>query len=503
MDAQQIRNILEACLLVAGKAMNIGQLENLFESDIDRPDRNEIKAALAGLEAEYEGRGIELVEVASGWRLQSRSSMEHWVARLFQEKSPRYSRALLETLVLIAYRQPITRGEIEEVRGVAVSSNIIKTLQERDWVKEIGYKDVPGKPALWGTTRQFLDYFNLKRLDELPTLAEAQELDQIDAVLTAEAALVDGIAETIAANDSEAEETEAEETEVEDTEVEETEVEETEAEGSASSNAELLALAGILPDTSELSIDKDDAGDTEGDIEIDLESPEIPEDSADRAIQADTSLSADTLLGGMGGQETTRLSAEEGNADDLESPDIANAEDEESADVGSTQGANTGQSFAVESEIISAHELIIEEWPVPRNETEPSEDSDSDSDSDADDSMTADAVLEESDAQVELRRVIDEFAEEHRLELEDRNELALQETLAQESEISLDGEPSTEDANADLQLVLSESSVAKSTVLTTQLFGATGSVESEVEVLDPETESDVEQPLPEGKNSEP
>jgi segregation and condensation protein B len=489
MDAQQIRNILEACLLVAGKAMNIGQLENLFESDIDRPDRNEIKAALAGLEAEYEGRGIELVEVASGWRLQSRSSMEHWVARLFQEKSPRYSRALLETLVLIAYRQPITRGEIEEVRGVAVSSNIIKTLQERDWVKEIGYKDVPGKPALWGTTRQFLDYFNLKRLDELPTLAEAQELDQIDAVLTAEAALVDGIAETIAANDSEAEETE----------VEETEVEETEAEGSASSNAELLALAGILPDTSELSIDKDDAGDTEGDIEIDLESPEIPEDSADRAIQADTSLSADTLLGGMGGQETTRLSAEEGNADDLESPDIANAEDEESADVGSTQGANTGQSFAVESEIISAHELIIEEWPVPRNETEPSEDSDSD----ADDSMTADAVLEESDAQVELRRVIDEFAEEHRLELEDRNELALQETLAQESEISLDGEPSTEDANADLQLVLSESSVAKSTVLTTQLFGATGSVESEVEVLDPETESDVEQPLPEGKNSEP
>jgi segregation and condensation protein B len=494
MDAQQIRNILEACLLVAGKAMNIGQLENLFESDIDRPDRNEIKAALAGLEAEYEGRGIELVEVASGWRLQSRSSMEHWVARLFQEKSPRYSRALLETLVLIAYRQPITRGEIEEVRGVAVSSNIIKTLQERDWVKEIGYKDVPGKPALWGTTRQFLDYFNLKRLDELPTLAEAQELDQIDAVLTAEAALVDGIAETIAANDSEAEETEAEETEVE-----ETEVEETEAEGSASSNAELLALAGILPDTSELSIDKDDAGDTEGDIEIDLESPEIPEDSADRAIQADTSLSADTLLGGMGGQETTRLSAEEGNADDLESPDIANAEDEESADVGSTQGANTGQSFAVESEIISAHELIIEEWPVPRNETEPSEDSDSD----ADDSMTADAVLEESDAQVELRRVIDEFAEEHRLELEDRNELALQETLAQESEISLDGEPSTEDANADLQLVLSESSVAKSTVLTTQLFGATGSVESEVEVLDPETESDVEQPLPEGKNSEP
>lgn len=205
MDAQQTRNILEACLLVAGKPMNIGQLDALFEADIDRPDRNAIKAALSELQAEYEGRGIELVEVASGWRLQSRASMEHWVGRLFQEKNPRYSRALLETLVLIAYRQPITRGEIEEVRGVAVSSNIIKTLQERDWVKEIGYKDVPGKPALWGTTRQFLDYFNLKRLDELPTLAEARELEEIDKALSAEEALVDGVSESVAANDDTAE----------------------------------------------------------------------------------------------------------------------------------------------------------------------------------------------------------------------------------------------------------------------------------------------------------
>ena len=186
MDAQQTRNILEACLLVAGRAMSVAQLEALFESDIDRPDRKEIKLQLEELQKTYEGRGIELIEVASGWRLQSRSSMEHWVSRLFTEKSPRYSRALLETLVLIAYRQPITRGEIEEIRGVAVSSNIIRTLQEREWVKEVGHKEVPGRPALLGTTRQFLDYFNLKRLDELPPLSEIKDLEEIDATLAAE-----------------------------------------------------------------------------------------------------------------------------------------------------------------------------------------------------------------------------------------------------------------------------------------------------------------------------
>ena len=149
-------------------------------------DSKEIKLQLEELQKSYEGRGIELIEVASGWRLQSRSSMEHWVSRLFTEKSPRYSRALLETLVLIAYRQPITRGEIEEIRGVAVSSNIVRTLQEREWVKEVGHKEVPGRPALLGTTRQFLDYFNLKRLDELPPLSEIKDLEEIDATLAAE-----------------------------------------------------------------------------------------------------------------------------------------------------------------------------------------------------------------------------------------------------------------------------------------------------------------------------
>ena len=191
MEPDQIRNVIEACLLVAGRPMSVAQLESLFGEDEDRPDRAAIREALAALAGGYEGRGIELVEVAGGWRLQTRATMEHWVARLFDERPPRYSRALLETLVLIAYRQPITRGEIEEVRGVAVSSNIVRTLQDRRWVREVGHKDVPGKPALLGTTSEFLDYFNLRRLDDLPALGEISDLDGIEAVLAAELGLVD------------------------------------------------------------------------------------------------------------------------------------------------------------------------------------------------------------------------------------------------------------------------------------------------------------------------
>jgi len=193
MDAKQLRNILEAGLLVAGRAMSLTQLENLFAHDNEKPDRKSIKEALEELKQDYDGRGIELVEIASGYRLQSNESVKDYVANLFQEKPPRYSRALLETLVLIAYRQPITRAEIEEVRGVAVSSNIIKTLQEREWVKVLGHKDVPGKPALLGTTKEFLDYFNLKKLDDLPSLAEIKDLDQFDELLTDGAANDSGV----------------------------------------------------------------------------------------------------------------------------------------------------------------------------------------------------------------------------------------------------------------------------------------------------------------------
>ncbi len=207
MDDKTLRNILEAGLLVAARTMSLAQLEALFQNDKEKPDRKQIRAALQALKEDYQGRGIELVEVASGYRLQSHESVADWVGNLFQEKPPRYSRALLETLVLIAYRQPITRAEIEDVRGVAVSSNIIKTLQERQWVKVLGHKEVPGRPALLGTTKEFLDYFNLKKLDELPELADIKDLDQFDELLAEEVGEVGEVAEQgDAANDEGTEE---------------------------------------------------------------------------------------------------------------------------------------------------------------------------------------------------------------------------------------------------------------------------------------------------------
>jgi len=178
-DNVQLKNIVEAALLAAGKALNLDQLLLLFEED-GQPDRKQLREALAELADDYTGRGIEVVEVASGWRIQVRSECASWVSRLWEEKPGRYSRALMETLALIAYRQPITRGEIEDIRGVSVSSNIVRTLLEREWVRVVGQRDVPGKPSLYGTTRNFLDYFNLKGLDDLPTLAEIRDLDEIN-----------------------------------------------------------------------------------------------------------------------------------------------------------------------------------------------------------------------------------------------------------------------------------------------------------------------------------
>jgi len=179
MELSKLKNILEAILLGADRTLTVIQLEGLFELDEERPTRDEIRKALHEMAEDYETRGYELKQVASGFRLQVRQEYATWVGRLWEEKPARYTRALLETLALIAYRQPITRGEIEEVRGVSVSSNIIKTLLERDWIKVLGHKDVPGKPSLYGTTKEFLDYFNLKSLDQLPTLAEIKDLDSI------------------------------------------------------------------------------------------------------------------------------------------------------------------------------------------------------------------------------------------------------------------------------------------------------------------------------------
>jgi len=179
MEIKKLKNILEAVLLATDRCLTVVQLEALFELDEERPTRDEIRKALHEMAEDYESRGYELKEVASGYRLQVRQDYATWVGRLWEEKPARYTRALLETMALIAYRQPITRGEIEEVRGVSVSSNIIKTLLERDWIKVLGHKDVPGKPSLYGTTKEFLDYFNLKSLDQLPTLAEIRDLDSI------------------------------------------------------------------------------------------------------------------------------------------------------------------------------------------------------------------------------------------------------------------------------------------------------------------------------------
>jgi len=178
MNEQDLKHIIEATLLAAGKPVTTQQLMELFD-ERERPTAEMMQTALGMLMAEYENRGIELVEVASGWRIQVRPRMAEVVSRLWQERPAKYSRALLETLALIAYRQPITRSEIEEIRGVSISSTIMRTLQERGWIRTVGHREVPGRPELLGTTREFLDYFGLKSLDQLPTLAELKDVETI------------------------------------------------------------------------------------------------------------------------------------------------------------------------------------------------------------------------------------------------------------------------------------------------------------------------------------
>lgn len=176
MQIEQLKPIIEAALLAASQPMTVVQLNELFNED-EEVGREDIAKALEALAADCEGRGVQLLEVASGFRYQVRQDVHPWISRMWTEKPSRYSRALLETLALIAYRQPITRPEIEQIRGVVVSSNIVKTLEEREWIRVVGYRDVPGKPALFGTTRLFLDYFNLKSLDELPPLSEIRDME--------------------------------------------------------------------------------------------------------------------------------------------------------------------------------------------------------------------------------------------------------------------------------------------------------------------------------------
>ena len=179
MEPDKLKIWLEGALLAANQPLTLNQLNSLFDEQ-EQPGHGAIRQALALLDAELDERAVELVEVAGGFRLQIRNTLMPVISRLWAEKPPRYSRALLETLAIIAYRQPITRSEIEEIRGVSLSANILKTLQEREWIKVVGHRDMPGKPELLGTTRDFLDYFGLKGLDDLPTLAEIRDLDNIE-----------------------------------------------------------------------------------------------------------------------------------------------------------------------------------------------------------------------------------------------------------------------------------------------------------------------------------
>lgn len=176
MQIDQLKSIIEAALLASTQPMTVPLLSDLF-NEADEVDREQIAKALEALAQDCDGRGIELKEVASGFRYQVRQDVHAWISRMWTERPSRYSRALLETLALIAYRQPITRPEIEQIRGVVVSSNIIKTMEEREWIRVVGYRDMPGKPALFGTTRAFLDYFNLKSLDQLPPLSEIRDME--------------------------------------------------------------------------------------------------------------------------------------------------------------------------------------------------------------------------------------------------------------------------------------------------------------------------------------
>ncbi|TXH03637.1 MAG: SMC-Scp complex subunit ScpB [Nevskiaceae bacterium] len=178
----KLEKILEALLLASEQALSLEQLYRLLAADLG-VGKKDIREALERLASSLSGRAAELQEVASGYRIQVRRDYAEWVSRLWQEKPPKLSRALLETLALVCYRQPITRGEIEEVRGVALSPNIIRTLLERGWIREVGQKEVPGRPSLFGTTPQFLDEFNLKSLDDLPSLPEIKDPAQLEAAL--------------------------------------------------------------------------------------------------------------------------------------------------------------------------------------------------------------------------------------------------------------------------------------------------------------------------------
>lgn len=320
MNEHDLKHIIEATLLAAGKPITTQQLLDLFE-ERERPTPESFTTAIGMLIADYENRGIELVEVASGWRIQVRPKAAEVVSRLWSERPAKYSRAFLETLALIAYRQPITRSEIEEIRGVSISSTIMRTLQERGWIRTVGHREVPGRPELLGTTREFLDYFGLKSLDQLPTLAELKDVETIGVQLELPADQPQQTSEASAEGEAAASAEEGASTE------------ETDASGEAAASAgeaEAIAEADAEADADVDAADSetvaeagsDDADADEG--ESDNDGDDANEDADESSDDDDTELSADA------GDDDIELSADADDEDSSPpSPMVASSDDED------------------------------------------------------------------------------------------------------------------------------------------------------------------------------
>jgi segregation and condensation protein B len=341
MNEHDLKHIIEATLLAAGKPITTQQLMDLFE-ERERPTPEFFTTALGMLIADYENRGIELVEVASGWRIQVRQKAAEIVSRLWSERPAKYSRAFLETLALIAYRQPITRSEIEEIRGVSISSTIMRTMQERNWIRTVGHREVPGRPELLGTTREFLDYFGLKSLDQLPTLAELKDLDTIGVQLELPADQPQLTAEgEVAASTEEGASTEAVANDEKDQSAGEVEASadaqadaDVGAAAEADADSEIVAQADADKGDDEADDSDEDESDGDGDLDDDDdddESDDEDDDDSDEDEDDDEELSADAGDGDEGDIDK-KLSAAAGDSDDGDGDRDDLNDDELSAD---------------------------------------------------------------------------------------------------------------------------------------------------------------------------
>ena len=348
MNEHDLKHIIEATLLAAGKPITTQQLMDLFE-ERERPTPEFFTTAIGMLIADYENRGIELVEVASGWRIQVRPKAAEVVSRLWSERPAKYSRAFLETLALIAYRQPITRSEIEEIRGVSISSTIMRTLQERGWIRTVGHREVPGRPELLGTTREFLDYFGLKSLDQLPTLAELKDIETIGVQLELAAdqpQAPEGTAEgEVAASTEEGSATEA----VASTETPESTSElQASAEAQADSDTEVVAAADAdseivaqadADDRDADDSEDDDSDDEDEDDDIDDEDEDDSDDEDDDIDDEDDD-DSDDEDDDIDDEDDDDSDDEDDDSDDEDDDDFDEDEDDEDDKLSASVGDN-------------------------------------------------------------------------------------------------------------------------------------------------------------------